>query len=60
MKISGDFPGGLVVRNPLSNAGSVGSIPGWGTRIPHASHGKKKKKKSDAQKYILRARAAIS
>ena len=37
MKISGDFPGGLVVRNPLSNAGSVGSIPGWGTRIPHAA-----------------------
>ena len=36
MKISGDFPGGLVVRNPPSSAGNVGSIPGRGTRIPHA------------------------
>ena len=26
------FPGGPVVKNPLSNAGDVGSIPGWGTR----------------------------
>ena len=30
-----DFPAGLVVKNPPSNAGDVGSIPGQGTKIPH-------------------------
>ena len=34
---SGDFPGGLVVNNLPCNTGDVGSIPGWGTNIPHAS-----------------------
>ena len=33
---TGDFPGGPVVENPPSNAGDVGSIPGRGTKIPHA------------------------
>ena len=33
----GDFPGGPVVKNPPSNAGDSGLIPGWGTRIPHAT-----------------------
>ena len=38
----GDFPGGPVVRNPPSNAGDAGSIPGQGTKIlpqlsPHAA-----------------------
>ena len=33
----GDFPGGPVVKNPPSNAGDVGSIPGWGTKIPRAA-----------------------
>ena len=32
-----DLPGGPVVRNPPSNAGDTGSIPGGGTKIPHAS-----------------------
>ena len=31
-----DFPGGPGVKNSPSNAGSAGSIPGQGTRIPHA------------------------
>ena len=31
-----DFPGGLVVKNLPSNAGDAGSIPGRGTKIPHA------------------------
>ena len=31
-----DFPAGPVVKNPPSNAGDVGSIPGEGTKIPHA------------------------
>ena len=33
-----DFPNDLVVKNPPSNAGmGGGSIPGWGTKIPHAT-----------------------
>ena len=32
----GDFPGGPVVKNSPSNAKDVGSIPGRGTKIPHA------------------------
>ena len=32
-----DFPGGPVVKNPPSNVGDAGSIPGRGTKIPHAS-----------------------
>ena len=31
-----DFPGGPMVKNPPSNAGDAGSIPGQGTKIPHA------------------------
>ena len=31
-----DFPGGPVVKTSPSNAGGVGSIPGWGAKIPHA------------------------
>ena len=30
-----DFPGGPVVKNLPSNAGDVGSIPGWGAKILH-------------------------
>ena len=32
-----DFPGGTVVKNQPSNAGDMGSIPGRGTKIPHAA-----------------------
>ena len=31
-----DFPGGPVIKNLPSNAGDAGSIPGRGTKIPHA------------------------
>ena len=31
-----DFPGGPVVKNPSCNAGDQGSIPGRGTKTPHA------------------------
>ena len=31
-----DFPDGPVVKNPPSNAGDTGSIPGRGIKIPHA------------------------
>ena len=30
-----DFPGGPLVKNPPSNAGDVGSIPGQETKIQH-------------------------
>ena len=33
----GDFPGGPVVKNPPSNAGDAGSIPGWETRLSQAA-----------------------
>ena len=31
-----DFPGGPVVKNPPCNVKDAGSVPGWGTKIPHA------------------------
>ena len=36
------FPGGAVVENLPANAGGVGSVPGWGAKIPHASRQKTK------------------
>ena len=33
----GKLPGGLVVKNPPSNAGDASSIPGQGTEVPQAS-----------------------
>ena len=30
------YPGGPVVKILPSNAGGTGSIPGWGSKIPHA------------------------
>ena len=35
--ITRDFPGVPVVKNLPANAGDVGSIPGRGTKIPHAA-----------------------
>ena len=35
-----DLPSGPVVKTTPSNAGSVGSIPGWGAKILHASRPK--------------------
>ena len=40
----GDSPGGQVEKTSPSNAGAVGLIPDRGTRIPHASQTKHKKK----------------
>ena len=34
---SGDFCGGPVVKTSPSNAGDMGSIPGQGAKIQHAS-----------------------
>jgi len=36
----GNFPGGPVIKTLLSNADGAGSIPGWGTKIPHALQSK--------------------
>ena len=33
----GDFPSGPTVKNLPANAGDVGLIPGWGTKILHAA-----------------------
>ena len=33
----GDYTGGPVLKNPPCNAGDLGSIPGKGTKIPHAT-----------------------
>ena len=38
------FPGGAVVESLPANAGGVGLIAGQGTKIPHATRPKKKKK----------------
>ena len=35
--IARDFPGGIVVKTLPPNAGGTGSIPGWGTKVSHAS-----------------------
>ena len=35
--LAGDFRGGPLVRDLPSNAGDMGSIPGWGIKIPHAA-----------------------
>ena len=32
-----DIPGGPMVKNLPCNAGDMGSIPGQGTKIPHAA-----------------------
>ena len=53
--VSGVFPDGLVVKNLPSGAGDVGSIPGQGPKIPHASgqlnpHGTKKTQHSQYKK----------
>ena len=33
----GDFPVGPVVKNTPCNAGDVGSVLGWGTKIPRVT-----------------------
>ena len=46
-KIQGDFPAGPLVKTWPSNAGGVGSVPGWEAKIPHAcEHAKRTKHKT--------------
>ena len=43
-----------MVENPSYNAGDAGSIPGWGTKTPHATRlGQKVKKKKKMPVGIL-------
>ena len=44
--LSWDFPGGPVFKTSPSNAEGVGSIPGWGARIPCASQPKNQNRKA--------------
>ena len=44
--ISGDFPGGPVVKTQSFTAADLGSIPGQGTKIPQTLWCRKKKKNS--------------
>ena len=44
-----DFPGSPEVKTSPSNAGGVGSIPGRGAKIPHASRPKNQKHKKKKQ-----------
>ena len=37
LKGTRDFPGGPVVKNTPCNAGDLGLIRGWGTKILHAA-----------------------
>ena len=42
-----DFPGGLLVKTSPSDAGGVGSIPGWGAKIPMPQGKKQNKTKTE-------------
>ena len=44
------LPGGPVVKTSTSSAGGTHSIPGQGTKIPHASREKKKNNNKTKQK----------
>ena len=46
-----DFPGGPVVKNPPANAGDMNSIPGQGTKIPHATQCDQKNNEEEILKY---------
>ena len=42
-----DFPGGSMGKTSPFNAGGAGSIPGQGTKIPHASWPKNQNRKQE-------------
>ena len=45
------FPGGPVVKTSPSNAGSVGSIPALGAKIPHGSQPQNQNIKKQQKQY---------
>ena len=44
MVIFKDFPGSPVVKTPHSQCSGIGSIPGWGSKMPQEQPKLKKKK----------------
>ena len=53
---TGDFSDGPVIKTFTSKAGSEGLVPGWGTKIPHASWPKSQNRKwSTLKKKILKS-----
>ena len=51
LKLNQEFPGSLVVKTSPSNTGGVGSIPGQGAKIPHASKNQTIKHKKYCNKF---------
>ena len=47
-----DFPGGPVVKNLPCNAEDMSLIPGWGTKISHASKVMLKILQASLQQYV--------
>ena len=58
----GGFPSGPLVKTLPSHPGSVGLIPGWGARIPHATWPKSQniKQKQYCNKFIKDLKVHIS
>ena len=54
-----DFPGGPVVKNLHPNAGDVGSIPGWGTKISRATAGQLSPRTTTTELSRLKERARV-
>ena len=53
------FPRGSVVKNLPCNAGDMGSIPGQGTKILHATWRSKKKKKKSTVLLVTKSRMTL-
>ena len=47
---SGDFPGDPMIKTPCFHCSELGFYPSWGTKVPHATQQKKKKKNTDSGK----------
>ena len=48
-----DLPGGLAIKTLSFHAGGMGSIPGWGTKIPHVVQNGPEVKKKEERKKLL-------
>ena len=53
------LPGGPVIKNLPCNAGDMGSIPGQGTKILHATWRSKKKKKKSTVLLVTKSRMTL-
>ena len=58
-EITQDFAGGPVVRTSPSNKRCVGSIPGWGTKIPYALPPKNKQTNRKQNQYCNKFNKAL-